>query len=378
MKKFNKKWVFNFSLSNQYIKKIIITVLLLIMIVFSGCKRENTGGPDWEMIKSNATFVVPDASYGTPYIQPLNVGGWEDGLYISRDGLELFAIYIPVDLFSLLDAWQENPICFDYRPYYRPPMLDVDMVSNPWGCETFFQGDIIIATRKDTCLSFSEWHSSNLRRSVSNEGGACGVLKDKNTFDVFVFTQNRNDTEDMEIMFMRNVSRNPSLDTAVPILSSPANEDNPHIERLDDDTLLLFFDRDRYIYYTRSYDNGTTWEEPVKITHVLNDQSPYDVQPHLWNDGTHWWVYFCADNEHGKRCIYRSKQEVPGDWDNWGPRELVIEPGEIIGRYGIILGVGEPTLTDRGDISFVVIYGDLNSNDPADVWDCDPWFLPKK
>lgn len=114
------------------------------------------------------------------------------------------------------------------------------------------------------------------------------------------------------------------------------------------------------------------------ITQVLNDQSPYDVQPHLWNDGDNWWVYFCADNENGKRCIYKSKQQIINNWDSWAPKILVIEALEIIGGYGTILGVGEPTLTQRGDISFVVIYGDLNSQDTTDMFDCDPWFLPKK
>ena len=360
-------------------KKITnLTIITITIITTVGCvKTDHISRPNWQAIKANATFIVPDTSYGTPYIQPLNVGGWEDGLYISRDGLELYAYYIPVDVFSLGAAWEKDPICFDYRPYYRPPMLGVDMVSNPWGCENFFQGDIIIATRDNINSPFGEWQPSNLQRSISHEGAPCGVLKDESTYDVFVFTQNRDDIKDMEIMFMREVPRNPSSETAVSIVSTTGEEGNPHIERLDDNTLLLFFDRDRHIYYSLSYNNGSTWQEPVLITHVLNDQAPYDVQPHLWNDGTDWWVYFCADNEQGKRCIYKSKQQIANDWDSWSEKQLVIEPGEITGGYGIILGVGEPTLTQRGDISFVVIYGDPNSEDKTDVWDCDPWFLPK-
>ena len=364
------------------IKITNLTIITITIITIIGCEKtvgpDHISRPNWQDIKANATFIVPDTSYGTPYIQPLNVGGWEDGLYISRDGLELYAYYMPVDVFSLGAAWEKDPICFDYQPYYRPPMLGVDMISNPWACENFFQGDIIIATRDNVYSPFVEWQPSNLQRSISNDGAPCGVLKDENTYDVFVFTQNRDDIEDMEIMFMRDVPRNPTSETAVSILSTTGEEDNPHIERLDDNTLLLFFDRDRHIYYSLSYNNGSTWQKPVLITHVLNDQAPYDVQPHLWNDGTDWWVYFCADNEQGKRCIYKSKQQIANDWDSWSEKQLVIEPNEITGRYGTILGVGEPTLTQRGDISFVVIYGDLNSEDKTDVFDCDPWFLPKR
>jgi hypothetical protein len=66
------------------------------------------------------------------------------------------------------------------------------------------------------------------------------------------------------------------------------------------------------------------------------------------------------------------------DWNSWGPKELVIEPDMINGNYGTIFGVGEPTLSTWGDISFVVVYGNNTLPDSLDVFDCDPWFLPKK
>jgi len=356
-------------------KKVNLFIILYVLLIYTS---DVFGQPDWPSIKSNATFIVPDTSFDTPYIQPLNIGGWEDGLFISRDGLNLYCYFLPFDVFSLYSDWELNPICFNSQPYFRPPLLNNDTVSNPWGCPNFFQGDIIISTRANINAPFSAWQSSNLIRSISNEGAPCGVSKNADSLDVFVFTQNRNDTEDMEIMFMSNVPNNPSIESAVPILSTTGEEDNPHLERLNETTLLIIFDRDRYMYYSLSVDNGDTWQTPVLITQVLNDQSPYDVQPHLWNDGNDWWVYFCADNLQGKRCIYKSKQLISNDWDSWGPKELVIEPSIISGDYGTILGVGEPTLTQWGDISFVVIYGDLNSTDTTDVFDCDPWFLPKK
>ncbi len=358
--------------------------LFLITILLCSCQApariEEYPNPDWAGIKSNALFYIPDPTYGTPFIQPLNVGGWEDGLYITRDGLELYAIYLPIDAFSLNEALKNDPVCFDYLPYFRPPDMGIDLITNPWGCNNFFQGDIIISSRTNLSCEFTLWESSNLKRSVSNEGGACGILKDSETFDVFLFTQNRNDVDDMEIMLMKDVPRNPSItdQISVPIVSTEGVEDNPHIERLDGNTLLLFFDRDRYMYYTKSEDNGDSWNDAVLFSGILNAQAPYDVQPHLWNDGTDWWVYFCADNENGVRCIYKSIQLISGNWDSWGERILVIEPVKIAGELGMIIGVGEPSLTDDGDISFVTIYGDPRSQDITDVYDCDPWFLPRK
>lgn len=356
------------------IKKAKLIIILYVLLIYT---LNVFAQPNWTAIKDNATFIVPDTSYETPYIQPLNIGGWEDGLFISRDGLRLYSYFLPFDVFSLYPDWALNPVCFNSQPYYRPPLLDNDTVSNPWGCPNFFQGDIIISTRNNVNSPFIAWQSSNLIRSISNEGAPCGISKNADSLDVFVFTQNRNDIDDMEIMFLRNVPNNPSLATAVSIFSTTGEEDNPHIERLNDTTLLIIFDRDRYMYYSLSEDNGNTWLTPVLITQVLNDQSPYDVQPHLWNDGTDWWIYFCADNVQDKRCIYKSRQQTLNDWDSWGPKELMIEPAEITGGYGTILGVGEPTLTQWGDISFVVIYGDLSSTDTTDMFDCDPWLLPK-
>lgn len=334
--------------------------------------------PNWTSIKSNAAFIVHDTSYSVPYIQPLNVEGWEDGLYITRDGKHLFSTYLPVDALSWLFDLLQNPVCFNFEPYYRGPLLGVDTVTNIFGCPNYMQSDIIISNRNTIAQNFSSWNSSNLQTSFSMDGGAQGVMLNPDSFDVFVFTKDGPGTQSTDIMFMKHVPINPGTSTAVPILSTSGQEDNPHIERLNDTSLVLFFDRDRYMYYSLSDDDGNTWQSPVQIQNVLNDQAPYDVQPHLWNDGSDWWVYFCANNSNGIRCIYKSKQMITGNWDSWGPKQLVIEPVISITGGGTIFGIGEPTLTQSGDLSFVVVYGDASSTDTTDVFDCDPWFLPKK
>ena len=334
--------------------------------------------PNWPAIKSNATFVVYDTSYAPPYIQPINVSGWEDGLNITRDGLHLYSTYLPVDALSWTNELQVNPYCLNFDPYYRAPLLGIDTVTNVYGCPNYMQSDIIIASRTSTTQAFNPWTFSNLRTSFSFEGAADGALLNPDTFDVFVFTKDGPGTQNTDVMFMRKVPVDPFVTTAVPILSTLAQEDNPHIERLNDSTLLILFDRARSIYYSFSYDNGTTWQTAALIQNVLNDQAPYDVQPHLFNDGTSWWVYFCADNANGVRGIYKSKQLIANNWDSWGPKQVVIEPGPITGNYGTTFGIGEPTLTKWGDLSFVVIYGKTGLADTTDVFDCDPWFLPKK
>ena len=43
---------------------------------------------------------ITHTEYDTPYRQPLSTMGWEDGIYISRDGNNLYCIYAPGDLLS--------------------------------------------------------------------------------------------------------------------------------------------------------------------------------------------------------------------------------------------------------------------------------------
>lgn len=331
--------------------------------------------PDWQQIRSHATFFVADTStYFNPEILPIHVDGWEDGLYVTRDGKHLFSTYMPIDVLSWLDDWYP---CIDFKPYYRGPLLNIDTITNIFGCPNYIHSDIVKTERDDIHLPFNPWHSSNMRKSMTFEGGACGVLKNSDTFDVFVFTIDEG-INGMEIMFMRNVPTNPDYSTAVPILSSSEHQDNPHIERLSDSVLLIFFDRNRYVYYSLSYDNGDTWIEPVLVTSVINDHAPYDIQPHLWFDGTYWWMYFCADNPAGYRSIYRSRQIQSGNWNNWSPKELVLAPTGITDGFGNIMVVGEPSLTSWGDIYFVTCYGNTLQIDTTNVYDCDPWVMRRK
>lgn len=331
--------------------------------------------PDWGQIRANARFLVGDtAAYEMPAPLSLAGGGWEDGLYVTRDGRHLFCTYVPGDLLAWLQGWY---LCKPFSPYLRGPLLDIDTLTNPFGCPSYIHSDIVKADWDTVTHTFPFWRPSVLRKPVTYEGAACGVLKNKDTFDVFVFTLDTG-AMGMEIMLLREVPTDPSCVGAVPILSSPAHEDNPHIERLSDGRLLLFFDRDREIYYSLSADEGMTWSAPVRVSRVLNDYAPYDVQPHLWYDGLRWWVYFSAPDERGFRSIYRSRQLIPDDWDSWGPRELVIAPLGVEGGYANFIAVGEPSLTQEGDLYFVVGYGNTLQPDTTDMFDIDPWVMRRK
>ena len=101
------------------------------------------------------------------------------------------------------------------------------------------------------------------------------------------------------------------------------------------------------------------------------DTAEDEAQPHLFPDGDgRWWLYFSAANPaDGKLAIHRAQRTAAGDWDSWGSRELVIGAGSTA-------GIGEPTLTAAGDLSFVVVTQDP-SGPATDRYDADPWFAPR-
>ncbi len=157
-----------------------------------------------------------------------------------------------------------------------------------------------------------------------------------------------------------------------------SHEDNPHIERVENDRLVLFFERNLHpenislkdIWYSTSEDNTKTWSEPVNLA-VINQygSAEYEhIQPHLYFDHSinNWYLYFATQHTDGKLDIFRSSRGK--SWADWGTPELVISAGNT-------LGVGEPTLTANGDLYFVVVYQREGDEDTYDGFDADPWYV---
>ncbi|RMF63431.1 MAG: hypothetical protein D6743_10745, partial [Calditrichaeota bacterium] len=274
--------------------------------------------PDWDAIKADARpFVALPDEYETPYKLPIAVGGWEDGLYITRDGLNLYCIYLPVDVFSFLYVGDGD--ITNFSPYRRGPTFGMDLTTNPAGASEWLHGDILYTHRNSVLEPFPEWQLSNLARPVWSEGAVQIVMKDDSTADIFAYTSNHDsppDKEDVDILFFRNSSLNPSgVGEFLPApVRSDEQEDNPHIERLDASNLVLFFDSPRPggkggldIYLSTSDDDGATWSEPQPVTSVntaLDDQ-----MPHLFRDEMgEWWLYFMSDDPNTlKSGIYRAR-----------------------------------------------------------------------
>ena len=121
----------------------VVSFPLLISCLFFvvGCGGNNDGAPPsnpvqttptlWDDIKSSAS---PALLLGTEFNAPTRLANvstlaWEDGLYISDDGLHLFSFYAPVSLFKFQEYVNTYPyvapnVCAPISDYIRGPVLN--------------------------------------------------------------------------------------------------------------------------------------------------------------------------------------------------------------------------------------------------------------
>lgn len=360
-------------------------IILLLTILFSYHSVAQDIVEQWNTIKASTSPVVSASiadEYETPYMLPLSDYGWEDGIHISRDGLHLYALYFPGDLFGWSMFFLSNltnlPFCelvgnLSYKRDYANT-YGMDFVTNIFGCDNFNNVDILYSSRASIDDDFTEWQLSGIARPGLVEGGPMPLFSKTNPdqIDIFLFTGNS------DIWMIKNTTANPTgIETAVRLpapINPPGDEfnaDNPHLERLDDESLLLVYEKYtdfsyRDFVYSFSYDDGDTWTEPIAMT-TINPDIGHIEHPHLYQDGNgEWWMYYSIDCD-----IYRSKQTIENDWDSWTEPELIIHKGNSP-------CIGEPTLTYDGDIVFAVAYYNAASTDTTDVYDLDPWILRKK
>ncbi len=290
----------------------------------------------------------------------------------------MYTFYVQYDA---LKAIMDGATIDLWPSYKRGPSIGQDN-SNPVPPNTWewFHADVAMSHRASTTAAFAPWSLSNLNGQYYNIGAPQGVLKasDPTLFDLFVHTHD--DPTKAKIKLLRNVSRN--LSTVGTLLPANVNEvayhqDNPHIERLSATDLVLFFDSEdkpgtggRDIWFSTSADDGVTFTNPANVTSI--NIAGYDAQPHLYYDGTMWWLYYAQTNpSDSKAAIYRASQTTLGDWNSWTAKELVLSAGTSA-------GLGEPSLTSTGDLAFCVVVENTVNPTQYDKYDNDTWLMKKK
>ena len=362
--------------------RLLVAMSVLLLGACSGGGDSSAPPPltGWAAIRAAAAPAVAlPAEFETPSPQPLAVDGWEDGIFISRDGLHLFAVYAPADLlsFSLAGADQHQA-----ASYFRGPTFGMDMTTNPAGTTNWIHGNILHASRASTAAPFTSWHLAPMARATWSEGAPMAEGPSGGTWDLFVHVTNEHAPDyKAHIALAHGAALDPTaVGTLLPApVTTDHTEDNPHIERLDATHLVLFFDSDdrpgasgqHDMWWTTSADDGVSWATPTPVTSL--NTALEEEQPHLYRDSAGaWWLYFTATNPaDSKLGIFRSPQTTVGDWNAWGAQTLVLGAGNTV-------GVGEPSLTSNGDLSFVVITEDTVHGTPTNRFDGDPWFMPRR
>ncbi|MBN1499499.1 MAG: exo-alpha-sialidase [Spirochaetes bacterium] len=362
--------------------------ILILIIFLSSCAGGDDGKAaeqsSWDKVKNSAYVeVFLTSEYNTPSKLNIATLGWEDGINISRDGLNIYATYIPADFLSFVLSGDT----IDNLQYYdRGPHYDMDFVTNPAAATyPWYQSDIIYASRASVSENFSPWYTSGMKRSSYSEGALSAVFLNSTSIDICVFTSNENYLEKNNFKIITGTTPDPSGignfitatdPTGTSLINTKYTEDNPHIERLNTTDLVLFFDSEdrpggagsHDLWYSVSSNNGSDWSVPVNVSSI--NTADKEHQPHLFYDGTDWWLYYSAYHTDLKLAIFRAKQGTPGDWNSWGSPEIVIGAGNTS-------GIGEPTLTDNGDLYFVAIYENPDGTD-HDRYDADAWVALKK
>lgn len=354
----------------------------MLSVLITGCNNSDTNEAltGWELSKSEQKPVnVIGSAYNDP--APLSIGtaGWEDGIYMSRDGLNIYAVYVEMDL---LKAVIDGATPDKFYLYQRGPDLGQDFTNplsepHPW-----IHGDVVIGQRNSVSGTFSSWRVTGLKRQFYNRGAPQGILNasDPSKYDYFFYTDDSSGCT--RIYMITNSPLDPSTPgSALNMTDSASNrQDNPHAERYDTlhpERLVLFYESDNRpgasgaqdIWYTTSNDSGATWASPVAVSSV--NTTAYDGQPHLFYDGS-WWLYCTRLNPaDGKLAIYRYSQGVPGDWNSWASPEIIVSAGST-------QGVGEPSITASGDLYFVVIFRNTENPTAYDLYDGDPWVMKRK
>ncbi len=388
-------------------KNIIFILSSVLLLLLLGCSKSGNNSPtpsgslctqtsdvfpgtasiqSWDDTKAAQVPIneLPN-EFNAPVRQALANLAWEDGLYITRDGLTLYATYIPMDL---LQAVLSGVTPTAFYKYERGNLIGQDF-SSPLSSQTmtWLHADVAMSQRSSVNDPFCSWTLSNLKDQYYDLGAPQGIVDSANSsqFDYFVYTDDTGG-QGIKIKMLRNVGRSLASTTSGTLLPPNVDEpgidqDNPHMERYDSanpQNLVLFYESSdkpggaggHDIWYTTSADGGVTWADPLAVTSI--DTTADEIQPHLYFDGTSWWLYYAATNPaDGKLGIFRAVQGRAGNWDDWQSKQLVVSAGTTA-------GVGEPTLTGSGDLSFVMVTQNTEGGTAFDQFDSDPWFMKKK
>lgn len=328
-------------MKKRYIFAILLLFLILIIITKKSPDTPNaiSQNIDWDAIRAD-DVAITDKDWGTPQRFFASTEGWEEGIYISQDGNELYFIYTNIDVFHFI---------FYGKEHISGPIRDNDnqcthpLMPTPHTCGKWPRADHFYTTKIDGIWTKPIPHPLTLNYPI----GGLTLVGDK----AYFMSGFEDDVEDIGYAIRSDGVWGEKI--KIDSVSSEYTESDPYVTQ-DDSEMFFWSSRPakfakNNIY--RSVKIDGEWQSPELLTEPINGDGD-DMMTFLFDN----YLYFGTERDGHSMAIYRSKRL--GD-NEWAAPELVISSK---------LAVGEPSITADGKyLYFEQIFTDGNGNFNPDI-----------
>lgn len=276
----------------------------------------------WDELKKKneeAIWIADEWARPANLGPPVNTAGWEDSPMLSRDGRTLTFCYFRIDPLSLLLEKKER-VPGPLRPGWptREPFKSrsaLIYISHLIDGEWTSPAPIDEPVNSPTGAMGGQWLSADQLRIYFNSDGG-GRKKG-------VYFSRRKD------------AASPWSTPQLLSINSAYLEESPHLSA---DETQMYFESTRpggqgkKDIWLSAFSSGQ-WQQPVNLGPTVNTMEN-EEHPFISADGQT--LLFMRNQE-----IYRSRRQT----NTWGKPEVIVRGG-----------VGEPSLSDSGDLCFVEVY----------------------
>lgn len=298
----NRQWVF------------VVSFAVIILTTLTACNKSSVQ-------QTSGSAVCEDSSTEPECAtNKINTRGWEDSLYVTPDGTELYFTYTPWNFFPFFEGKLPKRIGPD-----RPGQLPAD---NPWENPTTY------VSRRG---ADGRW-GPPVAAAFNITGGVCCAMVTDDRKEVY-YQRKVSGTDDIVYSVVQDDGTWSEPIVFGPEINSSSDEGNP---QLSGDGRTLFWSSTRPdglgghdIWFSQKSDAGE-WSQAQNMGEGVNSDGDED-QPWVNAAGDFMLFTGAAVN------IFESKK-VNGQWETATPV-----------HFETTVEAGEPTMTAKGDEMYMVV-----------------------
>jgi hypothetical protein len=298
---------------------------------------------DWDAVRSNDVAKTSE-EWSEPKLHPVSSPGWEEGVYISGDGNELYYIYTDNDVFRSIFR-------FGY-PQKRGPIIDQNKSSThclqpePHPCGKWPRADHFFTTNLNGTWSYPKPHPLTQNGPI----GGITLVGENKAYFMYGFFDEERDIEDIGYAIKENGVWGEKI--KIEEVSSLEHTDSDPFVTKDDTEMFFWSERpsDEFAkknIYRSTFENGK-WSEPQLLPKEINSDED-DMMTFLFEG----YLYFASARDDGMINIWKSERLGP---NQWGEATVVIDAN---------FATGEQSITDDGKYLYfeqIIHDGDGNFN----------------